>query len=184
MKHLYFVRHGESEMNVAELASGHIDTPLTDKGIAQADIAGLSIKDRKIVFDRIFSSPLKRAHHTAKGIVKHLDYDEDSIELLDMLKERHFGDLEGKSMAKDFGITLDMYFEDEKSLDHINGVEKAEEIYARAKETLQYLKSLPEDTILIVAHGSFGRFLYKAANGLPYDAKVPRIQNAEIIKLI
>lgn len=29
MKHLYFIRHGENELNVAKLVGGHLYTPLT-----------------------------------------------------------------------------------------------------------------------------------------------------------
>ena len=108
MKNLYFIRHGESEMNVAGLSSGHTDTALTKKGQDQADDAGASVAQQKIIIDRIISSPLKRAHHTAIGIVKHLDFDEDSIELLDLIKERNFGELEGKNLEKDFGISTDI----------------------------------------------------------------------------
>ena len=184
MKELYLIRHGETEMNVAGLASGHTDTPLTATGLNQAKEAGLSIKERNIILDRIFSSPLQRAHHTAKGIVKHLDYDEDSIELLELIKERNFGEIEGKSLSKDFGIDTDLYFENETLIDDTNGIEKLEEAHKRAVEAIDFLKAQPEHTILIVTHSNFGRCLYRAANDLPYNAKVPKINNAEIIKLI
>lgn len=33
---LYLVRHGETEMNVSGLFQGHVDSPLTENGVAQA----------------------------------------------------------------------------------------------------------------------------------------------------
>ncbi len=184
MKHLYFVRHGESEMNAAKLTAGRTDTPLTEKGRKQANTTGLSAKEQRLIFDKIFASPLQRAHHTAKGIVKHLDYEEDSIELLDLIKERNFGELEGKNVEKDFGLSLDMYFENEASLDHIENIEKLEDLHKRAEKALEFFKQQPDETILIVAHGAFGRALYRVVHQLPYNAKTRSINNAEIIKLI
>lgn len=184
MKELYFIRHGESEMNVAGVQSGHTDTALTDKGKQQAQQAGQNAKSVDLKPNRVFSSPLQRAHHTAIGVVEHLDFDKDSIELLETLKERNFGILEGKNMTEDYGISLDVYIEDETSLDHIEGVEKLKEMHDRALDTIDYMKQQPEDVILIVAHGAFGRALYRAANHMSFNDKVPFIENAQIMRLI
>ena len=40
MKKLFYVRHGQTVMNVQGLLAGQIETPLTDEGRAQAEAAG------------------------------------------------------------------------------------------------------------------------------------------------
>ena len=44
------VRHGETEMNVAFILQGHLDSPLTANGLKQAEMLAETIKTRK--FDR------------------------------------------------------------------------------------------------------------------------------------
>ena len=83
MKKIFFIRHGQSVMNVAELASGHTDTPLTPIGKEQATKAGKEARDKGLIFDVILASPLERAHHTAKLVAEHSGHSENLIELHD-----------------------------------------------------------------------------------------------------
>lgn len=96
MKNLYFIRHGESTANNLKICAGHLDAPLTDYGFKQAQQAGLDLAESGIHFDLIVSSPLLRAHTTAKEIARQLHYDIDSIVLRDDAKERYRGEFEGK----------------------------------------------------------------------------------------
>jgi len=63
---LYFLRHGESDWNVARLCIGQLDRPLTDRGRAQALAAGA--RCRSLGVELIFHSPLSRAADTAHAI--------------------------------------------------------------------------------------------------------------------
>lgn len=40
MKKLFYVRHGETHVNVSDLLSGRTETPLTEKEVEQATAAG------------------------------------------------------------------------------------------------------------------------------------------------
>mgnify|MGYP001014903175 CR=1 FL=1 len=184
MKHLYFIRHGESVMNTQGLSSGHTDTPLTQTGIDQAKNAGKNAKNQGLKFDAIISSPLQRAHHTAQHVASCIDHPLELIELHENLKERDFGDLEGKNMTKDYGIDLSYYYENPTSVDHIKNVETIQQLHKRAEEVYKYLKSRPEDNILVVGHGAFLRSLQRVIDGLPYDAPVKPYDNAQVVKLI
>lgn len=75
MKKLYFIRHGESKANLANVSGGRTNSPLTEKGIKQAEAAGKSINGSSVQFDLIVSSPMIRAYDTAKAISKHTKYD-------------------------------------------------------------------------------------------------------------
>lgn len=61
---LCMIRHGESEANRRDAFLGHYDLPLTDIGIAQAEMAARFQKESGA--DAIYSSDLTRAHETAK----------------------------------------------------------------------------------------------------------------------
>ena len=68
MSKLYFVRHGESEWNVADKICGRTDIPLTKRGHEQAVETGKKIVAEGIKADEILYSPLSRAADTAKII--------------------------------------------------------------------------------------------------------------------
>lgn len=72
---VYFVRHGQSKDNKAQIHQGS-NTPLSDRGRYQAGKVAKRLKD--IPIDRIYSSPHKRTKQTAKiiskEIGKHIEY--------------------------------------------------------------------------------------------------------------
>ena len=91
MADLYLVRHGQTELNVQSILQGWHDSPLTARGREQALTARTAFAARGVAFDHVYSSPLGRARHTAELIVG----EGRSIELVDDLREWHFGSLEG-----------------------------------------------------------------------------------------
>lgn len=180
MKTLYFIRHGEAEHNLRNTFGGNSDTQLTTKGIEQARYAGQNAKHQKLSFDIIISSPLTRAHHTAKIVARHLDYPREKILIEDVFRERNFGTLEGK----DFKTYQHDYLEGEAGIDHHDGVERFIDLQWRAQKAFEWLQSLPYDSILVVGHGAFGRALRRAAQGRPITEEYDHIPNAEIIKFL
>lgn len=168
MKHLYFVRHGESELNVRRIFAGQTDTPLTGRGREQAEAASERAKHLRI--DQIVASPLNRALETAQIIAAGIGYPRDKIVVNDVFKERSLGTLEGKSW--------DDYAE---RADSTNGAETEEALLTRAREGLELLKSLPADNVLLVGHGSFSRALRTAIDpDQPYEEP----ENAQIVQLL
>lgn len=92
------LRHGESEANVNKQFAGFLDTPLTERGRAQAEQAALYMGWYE--FDRVLSSPLERAFETAQiatsiNSVGSSCLPHESIEKYDTLKEMNFGKCEG-----------------------------------------------------------------------------------------
>ncbi len=63
---IYFVRHGESEDNVNNVATGWSETPLTGTGRAQARRTGRYLS--QVTFSKFYSSDLVRAIQTASII--------------------------------------------------------------------------------------------------------------------
>lgn len=64
---LWLIRHGETQANVDGLYSGHAATPLTARGIEQAQNLHTLLHD--VFFDLVLCSELERAQHTARLVL-------------------------------------------------------------------------------------------------------------------
>ncbi len=149
MKKLFFIRHGLSEGNKANIWSGGgVNSPLAEEGRAQAKETAKMAK--KLDIDLIVSSPMERARETAEIIAEGIKYPKEKILISDLLVERNFGDLEGLPHKDD---------DDSLDLDSVPNVETMKMILDRADKAIGYLEGLDADHILIVSHGSFGRAL-------------------------
>jgi broad specificity phosphatase PhoE len=93
--HLYLVRHGQTAGNVDHRLIGHTDMPLDDLGLQQARQVGERLRSTRL--DAVVSSPLQRARVTAGEIARH-QHLEPAID--HRLKEMHFGDAEGLTIAE------------------------------------------------------------------------------------
>ena len=93
--HLYLIRHGQTAWNSEGRAQGHADIPLDELGMHQAGLLGDSF--RTLHLARVLSSDLKRSRMTAEAIVRATGA---PLELDAALRERSFGDWEGKSFEE------------------------------------------------------------------------------------
>ena len=160
MNKLYIVRHGKTDWNIKGLLQGLTDISLNMKGIKETNTLKEKIDLNDI--DICISSPLKRAKMTAQILVdnkKEIIYD-------DMLKERAFGNFEGKSI--DFDLVCKLW--DYKLNYSENNVESIKDCLDRAKKFLDKIKKEhPNETILIVSHGSFIKALHYNLVGYDED---------------
>ena len=182
MKRLFFIRHGETDLNVKQHFAGITEAQLTDDGRTQAQKSGRHLKSNPVAIDWIISSPLARTQETAKIIATEIGFPLENIELNELFLERNFGPLENTSAQK-FLTTKDSY----RKIDTVEGAETIANLQTRAERALQYVKSLPHDNVLVVSHGAFGRAFRRAVMELPhsheYEAEFS-IGNAEILELI
>ena len=79
------------------ILNGHRDLPLTDLGRQQARQLARHIKDRELVFDAVYASPLDRAFETAAIVAAALGLAEPTVH--NDLIERDFGVMTGKPVA-------------------------------------------------------------------------------------
>jgi broad specificity phosphatase PhoE len=92
------VRHGETHENAAGIVQGQLDTDLNAFGRLQAATTARHLST--VRFDRIITSPLRRARDTAQAILDQQPASSDlRLEQDDRLKERGLGVLEGKVYA-------------------------------------------------------------------------------------
>lgn len=154
-------------MNVAGIFSGHSDAQLTEEGKAQAKKAGQAAKDLKI--DLIVSSPLSRAHDTAKIFAKQIGYPIKNIVTNPLLVERFFGAMEGQPYSPDL------------NMDGIADLETDNMLVERAHEALAWINSLDADHIVVVSHGAIGRAL-RSILKTDYPMSHPeKLNNAELV---
>ena len=68
MKSIVLLRHGESVWNKENRFTGWTDVDLTEKGVAEAYRAGNLLKEKGYVFNKAYTSYLKRAVKTLNCI--------------------------------------------------------------------------------------------------------------------
>ena len=89
------IRHGETAWNVDTRIQGHLDIPLNATGRWQAERLAQALRDEPIT--AIYTSDLTRAWETAQyiGELQGLPVIKEAG-----LRERDFGDFEGKTFAE------------------------------------------------------------------------------------
>lgn len=92
MMKLFLIRHGESQANIDRVYAGHVDTPLTANGVAQA--RSIQSVLEKISFDKIYTSDLCRAWDTQRNALP----DADCVPT-ELLREFNVGNLAGESFV-------------------------------------------------------------------------------------
>ncbi|KAF5676637.1 hypothetical protein FHETE_2133 [Fusarium heterosporum] len=146
---LFLIRHGETVDNVACLYAGSRDSALTAHGVMQAQKLASHFAEH-VTIDRIFSSNLGRAVHTAQALIDAQRRAKD-LKLVQVveLREKDFGTGEGTKFGS--------------SVKHV-GSETPQAMRKRVDLFLdEHLPQLHGDsTVCVVAHGIILGSLYKA----------------------
>lgn len=137
MIELIFVRHGQTDWNVAGKLQGILDIPLNDTGIKEAEVLKEGFN---LDIDAIISSPLKRASRTAEILNEKLRL---NITFDDRIMERDFGQLAGEKAC--FVKTM----ENQES----HGVEPLNSFRDKILDFLDSCKKLDSGRYLIATHG-------------------------------
>lgn len=154
MKTVYFVRHGQSEANVAPEFQGP-DSPLSDRGIEQARM--VADRAKRIEFDTLLSSPYSRARSTAEIIGQATGKEPEFSELfVERIKPEG---INGKPYTDEAAAKI---WRDWEASLHTPGLriadgENFEDLVARADSALSFLLDRPEEHLLVVTHGYFLR---------------------------
>ena len=142
-KTFYLMCHGQTLFNLRRKMQGHCDSPLTELGIKQAEIAGEYLKNINI--DHAYSSTLERCCDTleiaTKGSVPYVR--------LKGLKEMNFGVFEGES--EDLKPRSEEYYEN-FFVDY--GGESASQVRERMVKTCtEIMEQDDHNIVLAVSHG-------------------------------
>ena len=89
MHKLVLIRHGESSWNKENRFTGWHDVPLSEKGLAEAKAAGELLRKEGYVFDKAYTSVLRRAIKTLWCVLEETDLMWIPVEKSWKLNERH-----------------------------------------------------------------------------------------------
>ncbi|WP_010273120.1 histidine phosphatase family protein [Paenibacillus senegalensis] len=179
----YFVRHGETEWNVEGKLQGHQDSPLTAHGRYQAACLQRVMKD--VPLNAIYSSPSRRAEHTAEVIRGNHPV---PIKLCEELREIHMGSWEGRrheELHKE--AAFQCFWSQPHLFKAVHGGETFDELKERvipAAESL--LRQHKGDHILIVTHSITLKMIMNSFLNRPLDElwNPPVLQPASLSKVV
>ncbi|HUE75346.1 MAG TPA: histidine phosphatase family protein [Chloroflexota bacterium] len=178
------VRHGESKHNVEQRFAGWTDSDLTDHGLAQAALTAKSISDR-FQIDALYSSPLRRARHTA-DLIGHATNREPIDE--SGLREINFGQLENLTQA-DAERLFPQVWVAARNLADLSfgwpGGETRLEFFNRVEESFNsiFIRH-PGQTVAVVAHGGvLGTYIANLLHRTPAMWRDYMLHNCSLTEL-
>jgi broad specificity phosphatase PhoE len=147
LPNIYLARHGETAWSLSGQHTGLTDIPLTERGERNARRLGERLQG--LVFARVFTSPLVRAHRTCElaGFAAHAKVDPDLVEW-------NYGDYEGKTTDEIHRSRPDWQL----FRDGCPGGESVAEISARADRVVARVRAVGAD-VLLFSSGHFLRVL-------------------------
>ena len=177
------IRHGETSWNVDTRIQGHLDIPLSANGRWQAERLASALRDEPLA--AIYASDLTRAWETAQyvGRAKGIAVTREIG-----LRERGFGDFEGKTFAEIEVLLPEQSLRWRKRDPDFSptGGESLVALRSRVISAAQRLAAQhPGELIAMVGHGGVMDVLYRAATRL--DIQAPRtwaLANAAINRLL
>jgi len=151
---VYLARHGETAWSLSGQHTGLTDLPLTPVGEANAGKLGDALKG--LSFDKVFSSPLRRAWRTCE-----LAGFRASAEIIHNLVEWDYGEYEGLKSMEILARRPDWQL----FRDGCPGGESPEQVAARADRVVDLLRSV-SGNVLVFSSGHFLRMLAARWTGI------------------
>ncbi|WP_164509923.1 histidine phosphatase family protein [Lacticaseibacillus porcinae] len=189
MTEFYFVRHGQTQVNLRNAFNGgSVDEPLTESGVQAAKDCGAALSN--VHFVQAISSDMPRAITTSRLILKANHYP-TPLSSARGLHEMDLGDWDGKTVEEVADpVALDVYFHDLVRFDQDFATDRHIEGYAntlrRAKAVIAATYAAhPSGKVLVVAHGIVFQLLLNTLIGVPFDElrKPKMLRNATISQL-
>lgn len=166
------IRHGETAWNVDARLQGHLDIPLNEVGLRQAQHLAQTLVQRETI-DAIYASDLSRAHSTAQAIAQAMGR---TVTVHAGLRERHFGAFQGRTYAQiETELPEHAWHWRKRTPDWAppGGGESLTVLRDRVIQTIDELAAAHAGQhIVMVAHGGVMDILYRAAARL--DLQAPR----------
>ena len=159
------VRHGETKWNVEQRIQGHGDSPLTPRGLAQADAIAARLAEER--FDALVASDLGRALQTAERIASRTGHE---VVPDARLRERNFGEGEGLTYAEIDRLHPGA-FSRTREMDpdyRVPGGETRREFHHRILVAFEELASEHDgERLCVVAHGGVLAAIYRVIHDIP-----------------
>lgn len=164
MKQIYFIRHGETELNRLHIIQGSgIDSSLNDTGRRQAAAFYGAYAD--INFEMVICSTLRRTLETVAPFLA----DGLPLRRYGNINEMCWGEHEGKPSTPEMREAYQTMVNDWQSGNFYaklgDGSESAQELGDRLNGFIEHLKLFPEERILVCSHGRAMRAMMALLKG-------------------
>ena len=167
---LYLVRHGQTIFNYYKRMQGWSDSPLTQQGILDAQMAGENLANIK--FDHVFHSDTMRTQKTCAEILKKNKLTAAKPQEIRNFREQNFGYFEGcddnqawlmigaahgcsnfRDIMQKYSLQQSRNFI--KQADPFHDAEDDAQFWTRVKIGFDYLRKIAQsdEKILVVSHG-------------------------------
>ena len=169
---LYLFRHGETVWHRQQRLQGHKDSPLTARGVAQAQAYGRTLSGllRDPREYELLASPLGRAWQTAVLLCEGIGRDPGDIRHDDLLREMTWGDWDGMTACEIEARDPQLWqarIDDRFNIAPPGGGESQQDIVDRASRWLAQMAG--RGRVIAVCHGALGRAIRCAWLGEPAE---------------
>jgi 2,3-bisphosphoglycerate-dependent phosphoglycerate mutase len=162
------VRHGQTQWNLKLIRQGHLDSPLTEKGIAQAKALAQRLAQEK--FTALYSSDLGRAVQTAQTIAAVTGH---QVVTDTRLRERNLGIFQGLN-----GDEIKDKFPEEYRFHRTLGpdyvIPSGESVKQQVERNIACLCEIAAkhvgEAIVVVTHGGVLSGLFRHTFSIPFSA--------------
>ena len=165
MKHIYLVRHGQTDFNLKGIVQGSgVDASINETGLKQAQ--AFYDNFRSVPFDKVYTSKLKR---TQESVARFIDI--TPHETFSELNEISWGEFEGQEVSPSRRVKMKALVDGWNAGDFDLAPFKGEshnDVAKRQKEFVPIITGRKnENTILICSHGRAMRVFLCVLLGLP-----------------
>lgn len=179
---LLLIRHGETQWNLDQRVQGHLDIPLTERGVEQAVRLRRALEEERIHV--VYTSDLQRARVTAEVLAG----DRLPLKVEPRFRESCFGSFEGLTAAECEERFPEEYhaWRSDSVRCRPPGGETLEDLRARCMAALrEHLPRHPGETVAVVAHGGPVRAMVCGILGMPLEMypKI-RVENTSVARLL
>ncbi|KRL80098.1 histidine phosphatase family protein [Ligilactobacillus equi] len=198
---VYYIRHGQTLLNLSHRMQGWSDSPLTEKGIQDAVEAGQLLKKENLEFSKVYCSDTSRAYNTCKKITELCNIPQNSIKPSSLFREQCYGYFEGHNIDETwriiglpYGQTKFLDLVSEYGIDNVRNMtksadptklaENAEDFWTRINKSFNLISSSVKnkEKVLVVCHGTLIFSLVKKyGNGIDKNIEP---KNGSVTKLV
>ena len=181
LRHIYFVRHGQTEWNATSRMQGQMNSDLNALGRKQVDINARLLASLGI--QTWFCSPLDRTRQTAEIIQSHVAAD---VTFDDRIKEWDCGDWSGHLYADLKTKWPDEWTAFEADRFNYRGpnCENYPDMIRRATPFVRELLDSPVRKIAVISHGLIGRVMIGTLLGYSDTEMMTISQPNDVIYLV
>lgn len=165
------VRHGETAWNAERRLQGHIDIPLNDRGLAQAENTARHLELQGQRFDALYCSDLQRARQTATAVMRR----QGLVATHDLrLRERHYGLFQGLTHAEAERLHPELHHRFRQREFELAFPEQGESLAVFSRRVHEAMHEIarrhPGERVLVVTHGGVLDIVHRLVTGAPLAA--------------